>query len=62
MSNSVGASEGFDAHHPRSIFVALDPRQNDTSNFSPISALILFVAFVGLVIAAGYLGHMMAGE
>lgn len=39
--------------------MALDPRPSD---FSAVSALILFVAFVALVVAAGYIGHIMAGE
>lgn len=45
----------------RSTIVALDPRPHDKSDFAATSALILFVAFVALVVAAGYLGHMMAG-
>jgi len=39
--------------------VALDPRPSD---LSATSALILFVAFVALVVGAGYIGHIMAGE
>lgn len=41
--------------------MALDPRPNDRSEFAATSALILLVAFVALVVAAGYLGHIMAG-
>ncbi|WP_280172725.1 hypothetical protein [Hyphomicrobium sp. CS1GBMeth3] len=42
--------------------MAPDPRPNDTSDFAATSALILFVAFVALVLAAGYIGHIMAGQ
>jgi hypothetical protein len=46
----------------RSILVAPDPQPIHTSVFAATSALILFVAFVALVVAAGYIGHIMAGE
>lgn len=41
--------------------MAPDPLRRDNSEFAATSALILFVAFVALVVAGVYLGHMMAG-
>lgn len=47
---------------PRSMLVTRDHRPRDKTDFAATSALILFVAFVALVFAAGYVGHMLAGQ
>ncbi|HEX2839647.1 hypothetical protein [Hyphomicrobium sp.] len=40
--------------------MALTPLPSGKTGFAGSSALILFAIFVALLIAAGYLGHMMA--
>lgn len=45
----------------RSLLLAPGPTSRDEGGFSPFSVLILLAVFVVLVVAAGYLGHTMAG-
>ncbi len=45
----------------RSLLVAPEPTSRNDSGFAATSALILLGIFVALVLAAGYLGRMMAG-
>lgn len=42
--------------------MAPNPNSRPENNFAASSALILFAVFVALVVAAGYLGHVMAGS